>query len=86
MSAKKRCKRADKNPACPYLLVIDQTRSDIETVKKALVGDLETKEPGLIEQIRDIKQALRRKWTAKDYGTLFLGVAALITAVVASIK
>jgi hypothetical protein len=83
MSQEEECRNARKNPRCPYLLTINKTATDITSVKKALLGDLETKEPGLIEQVRDIRQALRRKWTAKDYGTALLGIAALITALAA---
>ena len=83
---KEECDNSNKNPVCPFLTTINQTRTDIEKVKKALIGDLETKEPGLIEQVRDIRQALRRKWTAKDYGTMLLGVAAFITAIAAILK
>jgi hypothetical protein len=86
MSKNEDCERAKKNPECPYLQVIKQMGSDIEIVKKSLIGDFANKEPGLIEQVRDLRQSLKRKWTAKDYGTLFLGVAALITAIVASLR
>jgi hypothetical protein len=78
------CKQATKNPSCPYLTTINELKADMAIVKKAFLGDILVKEPGLIEEIRDIKNAVKRKWTAKDYTTLLIGVAAFITAVVAA--
>jgi hypothetical protein len=84
------CENARKNPRCPYLATINQARTDIEIIKKALVGDIAVKEPGLIEELRDISAAVKRStrahWTAKDYGTLLVGLAALLTAIVASLR
>jgi hypothetical protein len=80
------CQWAESNPLCPYLSIITETRIDLEIVKKALIGDLATKQTGLSEEVRDIRKSLKRQWTAKDYGTILLGLAALLTAIAASIK
>jgi hypothetical protein len=80
------CENAKTNPRCPYLATINQARTDIDIIKKALIGDLATTQPGLIEGMRDIRQALKHKWTAKDYGTLLIGLAALVTAIAASLR
>lgn len=82
------CKQATKNPSCPYLTTIRELKSDMALVKKAFLGDILVKEPGLIEEIREIRRdmqsAVKRKWTAKDYTTLLIGLAALLTAVAAA--
>ena len=49
----KRCKKAFKNPVCPYLTQINQQSTDITQIKKALIGD--DLQGGLVEQVSKLK-------------------------------
>jgi hypothetical protein len=75
------CEDANSNPKCPYIVQMKKQEEDIAIIKTALVGaDLQG---GLVKRVLDMENRLQKRWTPKDWGTLFMGVAALITALVA---
>jgi hypothetical protein len=80
------CEDADKNPKCPYLATIVQSSKDIGEIKKALIGDLEHPEGGLVSRIGKIEDKLKRRWNMRDIGALLLGLSALLAAIVAILK
>lgn len=45
------CDRADGD--CPHGTAIIELRADMKIVKNALVGDLESRHPGLVDVVRD---------------------------------
>ena len=74
------CNRSDAE--CPHGTAIIELREDMRTVKKALVGDLETGKPGLVDEVRNLKAARKSDETAKNRwkGIAFGGVGAFVTA------
>ncbi len=75
------CPDADSNPRCPYVVQMKQSTTDIAIIKTALVGD--DFQGGLIKRVGDIESNLKKRWTAKDWGSFFVGLGALITALAA---
>jgi hypothetical protein len=95
MSGKKQeeCEVAGLNPKCPYISMITQSTKDSATackdiaeIKKAIMGDLESSENSIVTRIKNIEEKLKRRWNLRDVGALFLGLAALLTALVAILK
>jgi len=86
MSKKEECQKSTQNPACPFIKEIRQHGEDLAQIKTLLVGDLENKKPGLMEEIRDIRQSLKRRVTPRDLGALLVGIAALVTAIIAILR
>jgi hypothetical protein len=82
------CAVANSNPHCPYIMMIKEARAaaaenkeDMQVLKTALVGtDLQG---GIVKRLLTIEERLKHRWSLKDWGALFLGVAALITALAA---
>ena len=62
-------------------LAAAENKEDMQVLKTALVGtDLQG---GIVKRLLTIEERLKHRWCLKDYGTLLLGVAALVTALAA---
>ncbi len=58
-----------------------ENKEDMEVLKVALVGsDLQG---GIVKRLSAIEDQLKHRWSLKDWGSLLLGIAALITALAA---
>ena len=81
LSEEEDCEDANSNPKCPYVVQMKKQEEDIAIIRTALVGiDLQG---GLVKRVFDMENRMKRRWSAKDWGTLLMGIAALLTALAA---
>jgi len=86
MSKKEECQKSTQNPACPFIKEIRQHGEDLRQIKSVLMGDMDKKQPGIMEKIRDIDEKLKRRISLRDVGALLVGIAALVTAIIAILR
>jgi len=73
---------ANINPKCPYVTLIQQCRIDIDSIKKALIGD--DMQTGLVGSIKTIESKLQvqRSWADFVRPILIAVTASLATGAV----
>lgn len=77
-----------KDGACANESAIIDLRADMKIVKNALVGDLETGKPGLVDEVRNLKaarkadEAAKNRWRNVAFGGIGAAVAGFATWIV----
>ncbi len=85
MSEEKECAKAKVNPKCPYLLQINQHAQDLQTIKKALLGEDGTgMNSGIVFEIGCLKSnnKIHSSWINTFRPLIVSVVTAIVTAAI----